>query len=64
MKKERLVTRTIAAALGLMVVFSQTIASYADEVDTATGLYEEGLGYLESADDEIALAVFDEEAGA
>ncbi len=64
MKKERLFTRTIAAALGLMVVFSQTIASYADEFDTATGLYEEGLGYLESADEEIALSVFDEEAGA
>ena len=64
MKKERLVTRTIAAVLGLMVVFSQTIASYADEFDTATGLYEKGLGYLESADEEIALSVFDEEAGA
>ncbi|MCR4679028.1 MAG: hypothetical protein K5679_09775 [Lachnospiraceae bacterium] len=52
-------TKTVAIALSFSIMFGQTIGSYAEELNTATSLYEEGLELVEAAEAEIEDAVFE-----
>ena len=51
-------TKAIATVLSLSLMFGTTLGSYAEELNTATALYEEGLAQLESAEAETAPIAF------
>ena len=51
-------TKAIATVLSLSLMFGNTLGSYAEELNTATALYEEGIAQLESAEAETAPIAF------
>ena len=51
-------TKAIATVLSLSLMFGNTLGSYAEELNTATALYEEGIAQLESAEAETASIAF------
>ncbi len=51
-------TKAIATVLSLSLMFGTTLGSYAEELNTATALYEKGIAQLESAEAETAPIAF------
>lgn len=56
----KMLTKAIAVALSFSIMFGQTIGAHADELNTATGLYEEGIALVETAEEEVEGADFEE----
>ncbi len=56
----KMITKAIAVALSFSIIFGQTIGAHADELNTATALYEEGIELVETAEEEVEGADFDE----
>lgn len=56
----KMITKAIAVALSFSIMFGQTIGAHADELNTATALYEEGIELVETAEEEVEGADFDE----
>lgn len=56
----KMITKAIAVALSFSIMFGQTIGAHADELNTATALYEEGIALVETAEEEIEGADFEE----
>ena len=56
----KMLTKAIAVALSFSIMFGQTIGAHADELNTATVLYEEGIALVETAEEEVEGADFEE----
>ena len=56
----KMLTKAIAVALSFSIMFGQTIGAHADELNTATALYEEGIALVETAEEEVEGADFEE----
>ena len=55
----KILTKAIAVALSFSIIFGQTIGAHADELNTATALYEEGIELVETAEEEVGGADFE-----
>lgn len=56
----KITSKAIATVLSLSLMFGSTLGSYAEELNTATGLYEDAIAILENAEEETAEIVFGE----
>ncbi|MCR5721224.1 MAG: hypothetical protein K6G72_02610 [Lachnospiraceae bacterium] len=56
----KMLTKAIAVALSFSIMFGQAIGAHADELNTATALYEEGIALVEAAEEEVEDADFEE----